>query len=359
MHEQGKSRVSFDWLVDRDVSAVATAGGEPTMLGALLVAVLGLACIVGAVRAWRRRHRIAPDVPRSERLSQSAAAFLVFAVGLMLVTIAAWSRFGDGALPNVANYAIFGAFLAVGGLLAVSGSLRLWEARADRRLRAQMGLSTLRRRVHWAVPVVVWFFAYPFVFVGLLWAAANILVALGQRPDVLFPDPSNSTALTAMFGGTFFGGLVVLGTVQAYRRRRRDREIQDSDLAATQLEFTVDERPPVWMPTAFGRSWMTWQRTLDAPVPDGKSRQVIAEATAGVLALVAILAVLTLTPLADDVLPIPGGQAIWALLSTIASAAVWWTVVAPSTTTGLRTALRSRRTHRLRDPSEEGPQTPE
>lgn len=362
VHEQGKSLVVVNWQVGRDVSAAvqeATASGEPATLGALMVAALGLACIMGAVLAWRRQHRIAPDVPRSEQLSRSAAALLVFAVGLILVTIAAWSRFGDGALPNAANLAIFGAFLAVAGLLAVSGALRLWEARADRRWRAQLGLSTLRRRAHWAVPVVVWFFAYPFIFVGVLWAAANILVALGQRPDVLTPDPSSTTALLVMFGGPFFGGLVVLGTAQAYRRRRRDRQIQDSDLAAAQLEFSADERPPVWMPTAFGRSWMTWQQALDAPVPPGKAGQVIAEAVAGALILVVILAVLNLTPLADDVLPIPGGQAIWALLSTVACTTVWWTAVAPSTTTGLRTALRWRRTHRLQDSSEEGPQATE
>ena len=325
------------------VAAVPDAAGPP-VLGVVLGAGVGVALIAVAVVGWRRKRHRSPDVPRSEHLARAGSAWIVAGFGVLLLTLTLWPLLSDGPMPRAAA-AVLVAGLCVGVLaLGVGQLVRVGEGRAERRLRGQLGLSTLRRRMHWAVPVVVWAVAFPFLAVGLLYIAVYAMVALGGHPDFL-TGSGPTTTWPALFGTAYFGGGLALGLTQAHRRRVRDRQIHNADLAAGGVEFVVDERPPTWMPAPVARTWRSWRQELDAQVAPGSENGVIAGAVAGVLLVALTVVVLNLGPAPTDV-ALPGGRAIWLLVTLVAGVGAWVVVIGPTTTTGLRTALRQRRPRR-------------
>lgn len=302
--------------------------------GLLLVVGL-LFCAYGAVSLARLRWR-PRDVPLSRRWWSATMGVGALYFGFVFAAIAVWPS------STVVGVASFWGLLTPAGPALVALVYWMAEVRENRRIRLQLGMSPLRRRLPWGWVVVAWFVVSTFVAV---FAMAGIAVLW---PGSIAPGSDLPVLVMMVTAGA---GSVVVGFVQAWRGRVRDRQIEADNLARAGLvRLDAEADPPAWMPTRYGRLWMQWARSLDEPVEPGDEIAVIGSAVLAGLVLLAVSVFVGYSMLTELPASLPAQPVLVVTVGVMVVGMIVAAVFALASplAKGLRTAVRQLRAGRDR-----------
>lgn len=250
-------------------SILTAVGTPPDPPRSSLILVVGAAFLVaGLVALWRLRRKPPPLASRWW-FACSRVTFYLWGGAIFCLL------FIDPAGRTFNTFVTWSLLLPAAPFVA--GVVRLGlESREDRRWRLGMGMSPLRRRLAWPYVAIAWW-----VVSSLLVFIAFAAVYMVRLPEVTDPQ---APAFMVVYLVVSFGGTAVAGFVQAWRRRARDRAIQEDTLGRSGL---VDANPsplaPAWMPRQTGNAWLQWKQSLNEPVKPGDELGVILPAAAAVV----------------------------------------------------------------------------
>ena len=314
---------------------LATVGDASAPARQPFVLLVGAGLLLaGLVVLWRFRRSTPPLV--SKRWFAVATAVFFLWAGLIFCLL-----FID---PSARAFNTFATWsLVLPALPVVIGLICLAvEAREDRLVRTGLGMSPLRRRLAWGWVALGW------------WAVTSVFVLLGFAAFAyLSPnaaDPTNPTFLVVYLIVSYGGG-VLAGFVQAWRRRARDRQIlQESLDLAKPAHIEPPVLAPAWMPRTVGVVWLEARRSLNGPVKPGEEVGVIAVAATVATGFV-FMAGLVVYGAATSSPPSGGPLAVVVILGVVAFIALH--LIAPLGA-GLGTAIRQLRADQRTPPSPAG-----
>jgi len=298
--------------------------------------VFGLVIGGVAVIGWWAARAGTPDAPRSVRLEQLATAVGAGGFGLMVIAIGVFD--GQSAVIVAIAYLMFGVVLLyVAGLV-----LRGVERRRDRRLRRELGLPTLRRRLHPGWAAAAGLVLSVLILFGTVFAATYVLVPAGVGTYPQLEAAVRSPAAQVLPPVMVLGLPTLAAVVQAWRRRVRDREIENADQAAVDLAPSPHRyRPPTWMPVRMGEHWKSIREALDKPVEPGKENLTIATALGLNTMILLITSSMGWTFWTSAQEPF---ERVLMTAATMVAAVITFSFFAPHSVSGLRTAVRQLRT---------------